>query len=153
MPRRELSQPIQVVTWLESWGDILTEPCEMILIGSGGLLWHVHRLGLNTPLPENSMDVDPITSDEALAILCYDAIIGSDFEKTHGWHVNLMPDMVLDHLPNDWRKRSHDATYGRLKVVVPSVRDLFVPKLKRGEPRDRHQYQYAQNLGLIDATD
>ena len=98
------------------------------------------------------MDVDPITSDEALAVLCYDAIIGSDFEKAHGWHVNLMPDMALDHFAKGWRDRSHTATYGQLRVIVPAIHDLFVPKLKRGEPRDRRQYEYAKNLGLIDGT-
>jgi len=33
----------------------------MVLIGSDALLWHAFQRGLSEPLPENSMDVDPIT--------------------------------------------------------------------------------------------
>lgn len=57
MPKRELSYPKQIADWLEDWGEKLTQPGEMTLIGSGGLLWHVHQAGRNDPLPENSMDV------------------------------------------------------------------------------------------------
>jgi len=39
-------------------------------------------------LPENSMDVDPIIESKEVALLGYEAMIGSEFEKTHGWHVN-----------------------------------------------------------------
>ena len=153
MPRRELSRPDQVISWLESWGKSLAEPCEMTLLGSGGLLWHAHRCGHDEPLPENSMDVDPVTSDEALAALCYDAMIGSEFEEANGWHVNLMPAMVLDYLPEGWRSRRQTAIYGQLTVVIPSVPDLFAPKLKRGEPRDLKQFEYARRLGLVDGRD
>jgi hypothetical protein len=52
----------------------------LILIGSGALLWHAHERGLDTELPEASMDVDPITDSDEIARLCYDAIIGSEFE-------------------------------------------------------------------------
>jgi hypothetical protein len=73
-----------VEQWLVSWGRKLTKPGGMILIGSGGLLWHAAQKGIETPLPENSMDVDPITHDDALAELCYDSQIGSPFEKENG---------------------------------------------------------------------
>ena len=121
----------------------------MILIGSGGILWHAHIAGIDEPLPEQSMDVDPITFSDAIAELAYDAIIGSDFEREHGWHVNLMPEMALDGLPEGWMQRSSQATYGNLSVVVPSVPDLLAPKLMRNEPRDRAHQKYAISLGLI----
>jgi len=100
MPIRELSHPHQVIDWLNEWGRLLTEPAELILIGSAGLLWHVHRAGLDTPLLEKSMDVDPITESEAVASLAYDCMIGSDFEREHGWHVNLMPNFALKDFPD-----------------------------------------------------
>lgn len=149
MPKRELSRPQQVIDWLEDWGQKLNDPGEMILIGSGGLLWHVAKAGRNDPLPSNSMDVDPVTSDEAIAQLAYDAVIGSEFELEHGWHVNLMPDMVLRSLPSGWRERSRAATYGNLKVIIPSVADLLVPKMERSEPRDVAQRDYMKSLGLL----
>jgi hypothetical protein len=150
MPLRELSKPQQIIDWLVSWGNTLSEPGELILIGSGGLLWHAHRIGSNAPLPENSMDVDPITSSEAVAELAYNCLIGSDFEKENGWHVNLMPDYALRGLPEDWKTRSQEETYGNLTVIVPSSRDLLVPKLQRNEPRDLAHKEYALSLGLID---
>jgi len=121
----------------------------MILIGSAGLLWHIARIGRDDPLPENSMDVDPVTESDAVAELAYDALIGSEFERTHGWHVNLMPKMVLDHLPLDWRERSASGVYGNLHVIVPSPSDLLVPKLKRNEPRDQQHAALARQLGLL----
>jgi hypothetical protein len=60
----------------------------MILIGSGALLWHAAQQGVETPLPENSMDVDPITASKEVALLAYESMSGSQLEKTHGWHVN-----------------------------------------------------------------
>lgn len=57
----------------------------MILIGSGALLWHAAQHGITESLPENSMDVDPITDSEEVARLCYEALIGSEFELKHGW--------------------------------------------------------------------
>src|SRR5256885_10483551 len=95
MPRRELKDPRQVEDWLVEMSQQLTEPGEMILIGSGGLLWHAFQKGITEPLPENSMDVDPITDSDEIARLCYAAVIGSEFEQKHGWHVNLMPGWVL----------------------------------------------------------
>jgi len=53
----------------------------MILIGSGALLWHAFQGGIGEPLPENSMDVDPITDSDEVARLCYEALIGSEFEQ------------------------------------------------------------------------
>jgi hypothetical protein len=121
----------------------------MILIGSAGLLWHVAHIGRDDPLPENSMDVDPVTDSEAIAELAYDALIGSEFERTHGWHVNLMPRMVLDQLPTGWRERSTSTDYGRLTLIVPSAADLLLPKLRRGEPRDFQHEEFARKVGLI----
>lgn len=149
MPRRELRYPHQITEWLEEWGTKLTEPASMILIGSAGLLWHAARIGRDDPLPENSMDADPVTDSDAIAELAYDALIGSEFEKVHGWHVNLMPNMVLDHLPTQWQQRAFSHTYGNLTVVVPTADDLLTPKRKRGEPRDRQHEAFASNLGLV----
>jgi hypothetical protein len=146
MPRRELKYPHQVVGWLEEWGKQLTESGSLILIGSGGLLWHAAQLGIETPLPENSMDVDPVTQSDAVALLGYEALIGSEFEKRHGWHVNLMPTAVLDEMPAGWEERALRKVYGHLEVVVPSVDDLLFPKLKRGEPRDKLHALWAESL-------
>jgi hypothetical protein len=149
MPRRELRYPHQVDQWLGEWGSKLTERGEMILIGSAGLLWHVAQLGRDDPLPENSMDVDPVTDSDALADLAYDALIGSEFEATHGWHVNLMPRVALDQLPQGWRERARTKLYGNLKVVVPVASDLLAPKLSRHEPRDLQHEAYARSMGLL----
>ncbi len=65
------------------------------------------------------------------------------------WHVNLMPDMVLDSLPAGWEDRSEQASYGNLTVVVPSPADLLAPKLLRKEPRDLAHAQFARDCGLI----
>lgn len=146
MPLRELKYPDQIESWLRTWGAALSSPGEMILIGSGALLWHAFQLGTEQPLPENSMDVDPITENEEIAILAYDAMIGSEFEKQHGWHVNLMPRDVLREFLPDWESRAQSATYGHLTVTVPSVSDLLVSKLKRAEPRDIKHAQWAKNL-------
>ena len=149
MPLRELKYPHQVLDWLQDWGARLHEPAEMILIGSAGLLWHIARIGKDDSLPENSMDADPVTESDAVAELAYEALIGSEFERQHGWHVNLMPRMVLEHLPAGWRDRCHLGVYGFLTVVVPDVPDLLAPKLKRDEPRDRQHAALAMKLGLI----
>jgi len=66
MPRRELSKPQQIIAWLTDRGQRLEEPASMTLIGSAALLWHAADRGLDTPLPENSMDVDSITDSDAL---------------------------------------------------------------------------------------
>src|SRR2546421_5219281 len=123
MPRRELKYPKQVEDWLLAWNERLAAPAEMILIGSGGLLWHAYQRGFAEPLPDSSMDVDPITQSEELARLCYDALIGSEFETEHGWHVNLMPDSVLRELPAGWSERTAKKNYGRLMVTVPAAQD------------------------------
>jgi hypothetical protein len=149
MPRRELKHPHQVVDWLNEWGSALQRPASLILIGSGGLLWHAFERGVDVPLPENSMDVDPITEDEEVARLGYEAMIGSEFELEHGWHVNLMPKAVLRELPSDWETRASRKTYVRLAVVVPAPQDLLAPKLKRGEPRDLKHAVWARSVGLI----
>lgn len=106
MPLRELKFPSQIENWLIEWGNQLTEPGSLILIGSGALLWHAAQRNLETSLPENSMDVDPVTDSEQVALLGYEAMIGSEFEKKHGWHVNLMPSAVLSEMPADWESRA-----------------------------------------------
>jgi hypothetical protein len=149
MPKRELKNPSQVEQWLIEWGGKLEQPGAMILIGSGALLWHAAQRGIAMPLPENSMDVDPITQDDAVAELCYEAHIGSPFEREKGWHINLMPEGALDGLPVDWRSRASRKTYGKLAVEVPAPVDLLAPKLKRNEPRDLAHYQWAVYNGLV----
>jgi len=146
MPRKELKYPRQIETWLKDWGEQLKEPGSLVLIGSGGLLWHAAQRGLETMLPENSMDVDPVTTSQAVALLGYEAMIGSEFEKEHGWHVNLMPAVVLQEMREGWEKRASKKIYGLLEVTVPAVEDLLVPKLKRGEPRDILHASWAKQL-------
>lgn len=149
MPRRELKHPRQVESWLVELSRQLTQPGRLILIGSGGLLWHAFQRGIADPLPENSMDVDPITDSAEVARLCYEAVIGSEFEAQHGWHVNLMPEAVLREFPADWRERATAKAYGHLEVTVPSPEDLLVPKRKRNEPRDREHEAWARRLGMV----
>lgn len=148
MPRRELRHPHQITEWLAMWGGKLLAPAGMTLIGSAALLWHVARIGRDDPLPENSMDADPVTDSDAIAELAYDALIGSEFEAEHGWHVNLMPASVLQHLPSGWMQRAHSGTYGNLNVTIPAVPDLLAPKLARDEPRDRVHAAFMAGLGL-----
>lgn len=150
VPRRELKRPSQVEDWLIEVGRQLTVPGEMILIGSGGLLWHAFQQGLSEELPENSMDVDPVTDSDEIARICYEGLIGSDFEREHGWHINLMPNSVLKEFSADWRSRAIEKAYGHLKLVVPSAEDLLKPKRKRNEPRDRAHEKWARKLKLID---
>ena len=121
----------------------------MTLIGSAALLWHAADRGLDVPLPENSMDVDPVTDSDALAWMCYDALIGSEFERRNGWHVNLLPASVLRELPTGWEARASHRSYGSITVVIPSARDLLVPKLVRNEPRDRAHAEWARRIGLV----
>ena len=81
--------------------------------------------------------------------MCYDCLIGSEFEREHGWHVNLMPELVLREFAPDWRERAVSRTFGRLTLLVPSPEDLLRPKLRRGEPRDRKHCEWARSVGLI----
>lgn len=149
MPRRELNSGKQVADWLAELGASLKAAGNLTLIGSAALLWHAHDRGLDAELPEASMDVDPVTDSEEVAAHCYEALIGSEFERTHGWHVNLMPETVLRELPEDWRSRATQRQIGELRLVVPSPADLLVPKLKRNEPRDRAQAEWAKRVGLL----
>jgi hypothetical protein len=149
MPRRELKDPSQVENWLLELNRQLTQPAELILIGSGALLWHAFQNGIETPLPENSMDVDPITDSEEVARLCYEALIGTEFEREHGRHVNLMPNSVMREFPGDWESRVAAKSYGYLTVRVPAPADLLVPKRKRNEPRDRMHETWARSIGLL----
>ena len=149
MPRRELKSPRQVEDWLQELGKQITLPGEMILIGSGGLLWHAFQAGKMEDLPENSMDVDPLTDSDELARIFYDSIIGSEFEQKHGWHVNLMPNSVLREFPADWKSRAATKRYGNLAVLIPSPEDLLKPKRKRNEPRDQAHEVWARKIKLI----
>ena len=150
MPRRELRMPQQVEDWVAELSRQLTAPAQMILIGSGALLWHAAQRGIMEPLPENSMDVDSLTDSDEVARLCYEAVIGSEFERVHGWHVNLMPNAVLQEFPPDWPQRAANKRYGQLALQVPSPSDLFVPKRKRNEPRDQKQEAWARRIALLD---
>jgi len=149
MPRCELNQPSQVEDWLLELSQRLTQPGQMILIGSGALLWHAFQQGISEPLPENSMDVDPVTDSDEVARLCYEALIGSEFEQQHGWHVNLMPASVLNEFPPDWKARAVTRMYGLLTLIAPSPADLFVPKRKRNEHRDRVHEAWARRVHLL----
>ena len=95
------------------------------------------------------MDVDPITESDEIARICYDAIIGSEFEQKHGWHINLMPDSVFKQFRTDWRSRAATKDYTLLTLVVPSPEDLFVSKRLRNEPRDREQETWARRVHLL----
>lgn len=149
MPRRELKSGKQVVDWLTELGASLKAAGDMTLIGSAALLWHAHDRGLHEELPEASMDVDPVTQSEEVAGHCYEALIGSEFERTHGWHVNLMPESVLQGLPLGWEQRATTRHIGNLRLTVPSASDLLAPKLRRNEPRDRAHDEWARRIGLI----
>jgi len=149
MPRRELKNGRQVADWLTELGANLQAPGNMTLIGSAALLWHAQDRGLLAELPESSMDVDPVTDSEEVARLCYEALIGSEFERTHGWHVNLMPESVLRELPPAWEQRAVRRRIGNLQLTVPAPADLLAPKLKRNEPRDRAHADWAGRIGLL----
>lgn len=56
----------------------------MVLIGSGALLWHAAQRQLELPLPESSMDVDPVTESEQVALLGYEAMVVSLRRATAG---------------------------------------------------------------------
>ena len=149
MPLRELKNGKQVADWLAEIGSQLKLPGNMTLIGSAALLWHAHERGLMTELPEASMDVDPVTDSDEVAMHCYEALIGSEFERTHGWHVNLMPPTILQELPAGWERRAMQKQIGRLNLLVPAPADLLAPKLKRNEPRDRVHADWTKRIGLL----
>jgi hypothetical protein len=149
MPRRELKSGKQVADWLGELGASLKAPGNMTLIGSAALLWHAHDRGITSELPEASMDVDPVTDSDEVAMLCYEALIGSEFERTHGWHVNLMPETVLNELPAGWQSHATQKQIGKLNLLVPAPADLLAPKLKRNEPRDRAHADWAKRVGLL----
>jgi len=95
------------------------------------------------------MDVDPVTDGDEVALLCYEALIGSEFERTHGWHVKLMPDYVLRELPASWAQRASLRRIGKLHLLVPAPADLIAPKLRRNEPCDRTHADWAKRVGLL----
>ena len=150
MPRRELRNGKQVADWLEGLGSALNTEGNLTLIGSAALLWHAHERQIRAELPEASMDVDPVTDSDEVAMRCYEALIGSEFERIHGWHINLMPDSVLRELPTDWEQRATRKQVGKLRLIVPSPADLLAPKLRRNEPRDRAHADWAKQAGLLD---
>ena len=149
MPRRELKSGKQVADWLVEIGRQLKASGNMTLIGSAALLWHAHERGITMELPDASMDVDPVTDSDEVAMHCYEALIGSEFERTHGWHVNLMPLTILQELPVGWERRATPKQIGNLNLVVPAPADLLAPKLKRNEPRDRVHAEWAKRIGLL----
>jgi hypothetical protein len=149
MPRRELKSGKQVADWLAKLGATLKASGNLTLIGSAALLWHTHDRGIVSELPDASMDVDPVTDSDEVAMLCYEALIGSEFERTHGWHVNLMPETVLNELPAGWKQRATQKQIGKLNLLVPAPADLLAPKLKRNEPRDRAHAEWAKRVGLL----
>src|ERR1700749_181316 len=114
MPRRELKNGKQVADWLTELSESLKVAGNLTLIGSAALLWHAYNRNINLELPEASMDVDSVTDSDDVALLCYEALIGSEFERLHGWHVNLMPDTVLNELPTGWQARATEQQLGRL---------------------------------------
>ena len=122
MPRRELKCGKQVADWLTELGASLKAPGNLTLIGSAALLWHAQDRGIAAELPEASMDVDPVTDSDEVAMRCYEALIGSEFERIHGWHVNLMPPTVLQGLPAGWEQRATQKQIGK----PLSVPDGFV---------------------------
>ena len=148
-PRRELRSGKQVADWLHELSRHLTRDGNVTLIGSAALLWHAYERGMDTEFPEGSMDVDPITDSDEVALQCYQAMIGSEFEQIHGWHVNLMPDTVLGELPEGWLSRATIQQIGKLHLTVPAPPDLIAPKLKRNEARDRVHAEWARRIGLL----
>jgi len=149
MPRRELKNGRQVHDWINSVAHRISQPANLTLIGSAALLWHAHDRGINTELPEASMDIDPLTDSDEVARICFEGLIGSEFEKEHGFHINLMPDAVLNEFPPDWQQRAVVRQIGLLKLTVPSAEDLLAPKLKRHDPRDMKHAQWAKDIGLV----
>jgi hypothetical protein len=89
------------------------------------------------------MDAYPVTEDEEVALLAYDAMIGSDFEL-----VNLMPKSVLRELPTGWASRAFEKTCSLLRTIVPAAEDLLEPNLRRGELRDHAHAEWAYRLGI-----
>jgi hypothetical protein len=76
-------------------------------------------------------------------------LIGSEFEREHGWHINLMPNTVLREMSAGWENRATVSQIGRLRLTVPAPANLLAPKLRRNEPRDRAQAEWARRIGLI----
>ena len=149
MPQRELKNGGQVHDWINAVAHRLSHPANLTLIGSAALLWHAHDRGIATQLPEASMDIDPLTDSDEVARICYEALIGSEFEREHGFHINLMPDAVLNEFPAGWQQRAITRQIGLLKLIVPEPLDLLTPKLKRGDPRDIKHAKWAQEIGLV----
>jgi hypothetical protein len=66
--------PKRCEDWLSEMRRQVAEPARLTLIGSGALLWRAFQRGITDPLPEHSMDVDPITDSDQVARLCYEAL-------------------------------------------------------------------------------
>jgi hypothetical protein len=149
MPRLELKNGKQVAGWLAGLGANLKTPGNMTLVGSAALLCHAQERGLQAELPGASMDVGPVTDSDEIAAHCYEALIGSEFERRHGWHINLMPETVLQGLPAGWEQRATIRQIERLRLTIPSAADLLAPKLRRNEPRDRAHEEWAKRIGSL----
>ncbi len=94
----------------------------------GRAIYHVRAvliicLSLCIPNPSTAIWTSSKTfASEKVAIHCYEALIGSEFERTHGWHVNLMPESGLHELPAGWKKRGDAKTNRQIKSARPRVR-------------------------------
>ncbi|PWU15893.1 MAG: hypothetical protein C5B50_14365 [Verrucomicrobia bacterium] len=84
MPRRELKYPHQVEDWLVELGQRLTEPGEMILIGSGALLWHAFQKEITTPLPENAWMWTLLQIPTRLPVYVMRPLLGLSSNKSTG---------------------------------------------------------------------
>jgi hypothetical protein len=149
MPRRELRNGRQVCDWIASVAVAIRQPANLTLIGSAALLWHAAHQRLDAELPEASMDIDTITDSDEVASLCYECLIGSEFERRHGWHVNLVPDVVLRQFPKGWQERATVEIHAQLTLTVPAPVDILKAKLRRGDPRDKAQSAWARLIGLV----
>jgi len=119
----------------------LKAPGNLTLIGSAAFALARMIATSARNCPEPAWDVDPVKD---VAMRCYEALIGSEFERIHGWHVNLMPESVLKELPAGWQSRASAKQIGKLNLQVPAPADLLAPKLKRNEPRDRAHAEWAK---------
>jgi len=90
MPRRELKYPHQVEEWLMEMGRQVTQPGQMILIGSGGLLWHAAQRGIEEPLPETQHGCGPDSPTQMKSrAFAIKRLLGVNSSKLMGWHVKL----------------------------------------------------------------
>lgn len=85
MPRRELKNGKQVADWTAELAASLTSTAEMIIIGSGALLWHAFDRGLTAELPEASMElIPPLTAMKLRCIAIMRSLEANSNEFTAG---------------------------------------------------------------------